>query len=255
MKCFKLFSHGDHRWLVFSQDDHKPGSVVDTTQVVITAGKNAMLLDPGGIEIFPSMMGALVHEVDMATVNHNFLSHQDPDVGSGLALWRQVTPPATQIHLSAIWTSYVSHYDADAKFAPIPDEGGDLNLGGTTLRFLPSHYMHSPGCFCVYDPVAKGLFSGDIGAAILPDTLGGDVWVTNFDSHVQHMAGFHRRILSSREARDAWVEMVGRLKLDFMVPQHGLAFRGADIPRFLDWLSNLGIGSGIDAYRGRAARG
>ena len=256
MKCFKLFSHGDHRWLAFTQDDHKPSSVVDTNQVVIASGRNAMLLDPGGIEIFPSMMGALVHDVDMETVNHIFLSHQDPDVGSGLALWRQVTRPGTQIHLSALWTSYVSHFDADAKFAPIPDEGAELALGGVTLRFLPSHYMHSPGCFSVYDPVARGLFSGDIGAAILPEgAVGRDVWVTSFDDHLQHMTGFHRRILASRDARDAWVEMVGRLSLDFMVPQHGLAFRGADIQRFLDWLSTLSIGTGVDAYRGRAARG
>lgn len=255
MKCFKLFSQGDHRWLAFTQDDHKPGSVVDTTQVVIVSGRNTMLLDPGGIEIFPSMMGALVHEVDMETVNHIFLSHQDPDVGSALALWRQVTQPGIQIHLSALWISYVSHFDADAKFAPIPDEGAELGLGGVTLRFLPAHYMHSPGCFMVYDPVARGLFSGDIGAAILPDGPARDIWVTNFDDHLQYMAGFHRRILASREARDAWVEMVARLQVEFLVPQHGLALHGPDVQRFLDWLSTLGIGSGVDAYRGRAARG
>ena len=255
MKCFKLFSQGDHRWLAFTGDDHKAGGVVDTTQVAITSGRTTILLDPGGIEIFPSMMGALVHELDMETVKHLFLSHQDPDVGSGLALWRQVTPPGTEIHLSALWTTYVSHFDAEAKFSPIPDEGAELALGGITLRFLPSHYMHSPGCFAVYDPVARGLFSGDIGAAILPEGAQQDVWVADFDRHIQYMAGFHRRLLASREARDAWVEMVGRHRLDFLVPQHGPAFRGADVQRFLDWLSTLGIGSGVEAYRGRAARG
>ncbi|MEI6558214.1 MAG: MBL fold metallo-hydrolase [Rhodospirillaceae bacterium] len=255
MKCYKLFAAGEHRWLAFTQDDHRPGSVVDTTQVVITAGRSTMLLDPGGLEIFPAMMGALVHEVDMETVGHIFLSHQDPDVGSALSLWRQVTPPGTLIHISALWPSYVSHFDAEARFVPIPDEGGEMSLGGITLRFLPSHYMHSPGAFSVYDPAARALFSGDVGAAILPGGSGREVWVTDFADHVPFMAGFHRRVLSSREARDAWVEMVARLPLDFMVPQHGLAFRGPDIQRFLDWLSKLDIGCGVDAYRGRAARG
>ena len=255
MKCFTLFVRGNHRWLAFTQDPDRPEAIVETTQVVITNGSDSILLDPGGIEVFPSMMGALVHEVDMSTVKHIFLSHQDPDVGSGLALWRQVTRAATTVHLSAIWTSYVAHYDADSRFSPIPDEGADLNLGGVTLRFLPSHYMHSPGAFSVYDPAARALFSGDIGAAILPGLQTRDIWVSDFSDHVQHMAGFHRRILASREARDAWVEMVRRLPLDILVPQHGLAFRGQDIPRFLDWLSSLDIGVGIDAYRGRVARG
>ncbi len=255
MKCYKLFARGEHRWLAFTQDEHKPGSIVDTNQVVITTSGGAILLDPGGIEVFPAMMGALVHEVDLETIGHIFLSHQDPDVGSGLALWRQVTRPGTLVHISALWPSYVSHFDADTKFAPIPDEGAEITLGGTTLRFLPSHYMHSPGAFSVYDPAARALFSGDIGAAILPDGPTRDVWVSDFNSHVQYMSGFHRRVLASREARDAWVEMVARLPLDFMIPQHGLAFRGQDIQRFLDWLSGLDIGCGVDAYRGRAARG
>ncbi len=254
MKCYKPFAQGDHRWLVFSQDEHKPGSVVDTNQVAITSGGHAILLDPGGIEVFPSMIGALVQEVDLDSVSHIFLSHQDPDVGSGLALWRQVTLPGTMVHISALWPSYVAHFDSDTHFSPIPDEGAELTLGGTALRFLPSHYMHSPGAFAVYDPTARALFSGDIGAAILPGTPIRDIWVTDFNNHVQYMDGFHRRILACREARDAWVEMVAGLTLDFIVPQHGLAFRGQDVPRFLDWLSRLEIGSGVGAYRGRTAR-
>lgn len=255
MKCFKLYASGDHRWLAFGQDPGRPGAITDTNQVVVTNGRNALLMDPGGVEIFPAMMGALVHEVDMETVHHVFLSHQDPDVGSALALWRQVTPPDVQIHLSALWTPYVSHYDAEAKFTPIPDEGAELSLGGSvTLRFLPAHYLHSSGAFCVYDPGARVLFSGDIGAAILPAGHARDIWVSDFAGHVPYMDLFHRRVMGSREARDAWVEMVSRLPIDVMIPQHGLAFRGDDVRRFLDWFSGLTIGTGVEAFRGRAAR-
>ncbi|MBI1207287.1 MAG: MBL fold metallo-hydrolase [Azospirillum sp.] len=255
MKCFKLFSQGDHRWLAFGQDRSRPDSITDTVQVVVTAGNNTMLLDPGGIEIFPSMMGALVHEIDMETVRHIFLSHQDPDVGSGLALWRQVAAPGTVIHLAQLWTGYVSHFDAEAKFAPIPDQGGEVQLSGSVrLRLLPAHYLHSPANFCVYDPVARVLFSGDIGAAQLPGEKLRDIWVSNFAEHVQYMSGFHRRFMGSREARDAWIEMVSALAIDVIVPQHGLAFRGPDVRRFLDWFAELPIGSGLEAFGNRAAR-
>jgi flavorubredoxin len=256
MKCFTLFASGNHRWLAFGQDGSRPESIADTNQVVVTTGHSTMLMDPGGIEIFPAMMGTLVHEVDMETVHHLFLSHQDPDVASALALWRQVTPPGLSIHVAGLWSTYLCHFDAGAKFSPIADEGGEVKLGGNlTLRFLPAHYLHSSAAFCVYDPTARLLFSGDIGAAAVPDGRSRDIWVNNFAEHIPYMAGFHRRYLGSREARDAWVNMVSKLAVDVLVPQHGLAFRGNDVPRFLDWLSGLAIGTGIEAYRGRIARG
>ncbi|MEI8393415.1 MAG: MBL fold metallo-hydrolase [Rhodospirillaceae bacterium] len=253
MRCFKLFSAGDHRWLAFGQDHERPTSIVDTNQVVVCSGRTTMILDPGGIEIFPMVMGALVHQIDMETVQHIFMSHQDQDVASALSLWRQVTPASVSIHLPALWTSYIAHFDADAKFVPIPDEGVDMRLGSVQLRFLPAHYLHSSAAFCVYDPAARLLFSGDIGAAELPEGTRRDIWVADFADHVAAMTGFHRRYLGSPAARDAWVEMISRLDVDMIVPQHGLAFRGDDVRRFLDWLSGLAIGTGIEAYRSRAA--
>jgi flavorubredoxin len=252
MRCFTLFAEGAHRWLVFGQDPNRPKAAVDTNQVAICTEESAMLLDPGGIEVFPAVMSALVHEVDMASMRHLFLSHQDPDVGSALPLWRQVSAHGAAIHVPALWTSYLSHFDAEAKFAPIADPGGEVALSRTvSVRFLPAHYLHSSAAFCVYDPKAKILFSGDLGAALVPPDSSSDIWVTDFAGHVQYMAGFHQRYLGSREARDAWIAMVMHLPIDILVPQHGLAFQGQDVVRFLDWLSNLPIATGLEAYRNR----
>ncbi len=255
MKCFEIYVQGDHRWLVFGQDDHRQGTVVDTNQVVATAGRTALLMDPGGVEIFPAVMGALVQEVDLENLRHLFLSHQDPDVGSALALWRQVTPATMTVHAPALWIPYVSHYDAGAAFTPIADEGGELALGGPVkLRFLPAHYLHSAAAFCVYDPVARVLFTGDIGASAPTEASGRGIWVTDFQAHIPALTGFHRRYLGCPAARDAWVEMIARLPVDMIVPQHGLALRGPDVQRFLDWFKGLSIATGLEAYRGRFAR-
>jgi flavorubredoxin len=255
MRAFTLFSEGSHRWMLFGQDPEALEATVDTNQVVICADQSTMLLDPGGMEIFPSFMGALVHELEMTTVRHIFLSHQDPDVGSALPLWRQVCPRGTAIYAPQLWTSYIAHFDAAARFTPIPDEGMDVAFSPqVTLRFLPAHYMHSSAAFCVYDPRARMLFSGDIGAALVPPQERSGIWVRNFADHVPYMTGFHRRYLGSREARDAWVAMVRQLNVDMLVPQHGLAFQGQDVTRFLDWLSSLSLGTGVDAYRRVAGR-
>ena len=114
------------------------------------------------------------------------------------------------------------------------------------LRFIPAHYLHSSGNFNVYDPKARILFSGDMGAALVPaDKTNGSMFVSDFAGHIQYMEGFHRRWLGSAQARDAWVAQVSKLDIHMLAPQHGLVFKGDDVKRFIDWIAGLDIGSGV----------
>jgi flavorubredoxin len=248
MNCVTLFRHDEHRWLAFGQDPEKPDNVIDTNQYVICAGNSAMLIDPGGMEVFPSMLAALTRELPVEDIKVMFLSHQDPDVGSSLPLWRRVVKPDVKVYLSWLWAGFVAHFDRETTFTTIPDEGMEMSLApDCKLRFVPAHYMHSSGNFNVYDPRARILFSGDIGAALVPASARTGMFVEDFNAHIQYMDGFHRRWLASTRARDAWVEQVSKLDIDILAPQHGLIFRGDDVKRFIDWLSKLDIGSGVAA--------
>ncbi len=245
-----VFKNRGHTWIAFGQDPDKPEKIVDTNQFVITSGEQAIILDPGGLEIFPPMLAALTDKVPIDNVKHLFMSHQDPDIGSSLPLWRQVCDPEVQIHLSWMWTSFVGHFDAEANLSPIPDEGAAINLGGIELELIPAHYLHSSGNFSVYDAAARILWTGDIGAALLPPGSRESFYVENFASHIQYMEGFHKRWMGSTRARDAWVNRVSKLDIDILAPQHGLIFKGEDVGRFLDWFGSLEIGSGIEAMGG-----
>lgn len=238
--------HG-HTWLAFGQDPDKPEKIIDTNQIVITSGEQAIVLDPGGIEIFPPMLAALTDKVPIENVKHLFMSHQDPDIGSSLPLWRQVCNSDIEIHLSWLWTSFVAHFDAEANLSAIPDEGATINLGTVTLEFIPAHYLHSSGNFSVYDAEARILWTGDIGAALMPKGSQDGYYVEDFASHIQYMEGFHKRWMGSERARDAWINRVSKLDIDILTPQHGLFFKGDNVGRFLDWLGSLDIGSGIES--------
>ena len=86
------------------------------------------------------------------------------------------------------------HYGGNAEtFVQIPDEGMDISLDGLSLKAIPAHYLHSSGNFNLYDKVAKVLFSGDVGAALLPPGMDG-LFVENFDAHIRHAEGFHKRL-------------------------------------------------------------
>lgn len=245
MKCFPLYRKDGHRWLMFGRDPERGPAMIDTNQFAIEADGEVILLDPGGLEAFPSMMAALTQECPMEHIRHMFFSHQDPDVASGLAVWRQTCRADVQIHISWMWIGFVAHYDSGATMTPIPDAGATLRLGRRTdLRFVPAHYLHSPGNFSLYDPTARILFSGDIGATTTVSSEDG-LFVRDFAAHAARMEPFHRRWMGCPAARDAWVRRVSALDVDILAPQHGLLMRGDDVKRFLDWFSSLTLASGV----------
>lgn len=243
MKKFEwIFTHGDHRWGVIARDPERGGHIIDTNEYLIAKGGSGMLLDPGGAEIFPTVFSALSREFDPTSVRYVFASHQDPDIASSLGLWIEVNPDIKCL-VSWLWGSFLPHYGVGADvFVTIPDEGMSFDLGGLRLELVPAHYLHSSGNFNVYDPQAKILFSGDIGAALLPAESTG-LYVTDFAAHIGHAEMFHKRWMGSNEAKRRWCERVAKLDIDMICPQHGAIYRGEDVGRFLDWFDRLVVGT------------
>ena len=200
-----------------------------------------MVIDPGGAEIFPAVFSALSAEFDPTALTGIFASHQDPDVCSSLALWLAFNPDM-RCYISWLWGGFIPHFGGGAEtFVQMPDEGMDISLDGLMLKAIPAHYLHASGNFNLYDKVAKVLFSGDVGAALLPAGAD-DLFVEHFDTHIGHAEGFHKRWMGSNEAKRRWCERVAQLDIDMLCPQHGAIYRGADVQRFINWFDELTVG-------------
>jgi len=237
-----LYSDGQRKWVVFGRDPAKGEHVIDTNQYLVIHNGRGALIDPGGIEVFPSYIGALSAEISPADIDVLFASHQDPDIISSLALWLDLKPELSCM-ASWTWAGFIPHFGGGRPVTPIPDEGGHIQLAGTRdLKIVPAHYCHSSGHLTIYDPRAKILFSSDIGAALLPEDYS-SFFVEDFDTHVKYMEGFHKRWMPSNEAKNAWVNRVRRFDIDMMCPQHGAIFRGDDVKRFLDWFESIEVGN------------
>lgn len=243
MLAEEIYSSGTSRWLVFGRDPEKPDRIIDTNQYMVQVDDQAILLDPGGIEIFSAMLAAIVNYIPLEGLKHLFASHQDPDIISSLGLWDRTLPEA-ELHAPWLWEGFIRHFGCEnVKYVPLPDEGGNLRLGSREFQFIPAHYLHSSGNFHFYDPEARILMSGDIGAALLPEES--PLFVSDFDSHVEFMRGFHQRWMPSNKAKNDWISRVRELRIDMMAPQHGAIFRGDDVQRFLDWFEALEVGTGV----------
>ncbi|SEL80163.1 Metallo-beta-lactamase superfamily protein [Atopomonas hussainii] len=241
-----LFDNGSHSCLCF--DNLVSGDGVQSNQFLITDHNEYALLDPGGNLTYTPLSLELSKHIPLNELTYILASHQDPDIIASLDKWLLHTK-ATVV-CSKLWARFLPHLTASYlnlshgistydRIHALPDRGERLRLGMSEIHAIPAHFLHSVGNFQFYDPVSKILFSGDMGASMVDDAEP----VTDFALHVPSMEGFHRRYMSANKVCRLWADMVRRMDVEMIVPQHGRPFVGkAMITAFLDWISRLECG-------------
>lgn len=240
-----LFDDGAHKCVMFSFDDEThENSYLSVNQFLIVQHGVGILIDPGSEAIFEELYDAVSKYVDIDKIKFIFFSHQDPDVSGSIAQWATTT--TAKFIMSGLWTRFMSHYgfmDMERIMA-LPDHGGKIKFGEDSIQFLPAHFLHSPGNFSVYDTRSHIVFSGDIGAAVIP-SIDGEKEVNDFEEHTKALEGFHKRYMGSNKLCKAWVKEIRKQKVDMIAPQHGFVFEAQNVEKFLAWLDELECGSDL----------
>lgn len=251
----ELYNDGRHICLMFSDlVEEESGESVQSNQFLIVENGNGILLDPGGVLTYNELFTEMNRHFPPKQLQYIFASHADPDIIASLPRW--LIGSDTKLLISKIWSRFVPHFCGQGKttgrIIGIPDEGTLLPFGQTTFQILPAHFLHAEGNLQFYDPVSRMLFSGDMGASMVPASIATRP-VEDFTQHLPYMRGFHTRYMVSNRVCRFWVEMVRKLDPEWIVPQHGAPLRGkAVIAQFLDWIEGLICGVDLmtqDAYR------
>lgn len=248
----ELYNDGTHKCIMF-HDLVSSVEGIQANQFLIVDDNRSAIIDPGGDLIYNDLFMQSYKYLFTKNLDYVIGSHQDPDVISSLEKW--LSGSDCQIIIPAIWERFIPHFalpgQVKDRLIGIPDRGMDIKLGNSILKAIPAHFLHSEGNFQFYDPISKILFSGDIGAS-MGTNQGGEL-VEHFDEHIELMRYFHQRYMASNKACRYWVNMVRQLDMEWMIPQHGKAFRGKEIITcFLNWLENLPCGVDLftqDNYR------
>ena len=243
----ELYRSGSHLCLMYN--DFSKGTMIQANQFLIVDEAEGLIMDPGGHKVYAPLFAQISNAINPTKLKYIFFSHQDPDIIAAANGWMMVTD--AEAYISALWMRFLPHFGIDElvvkRVHPIPDEGLLLPLGQSKLVLLPAHFLHSAGSFQLYDPAAKILFSGDLGASLGSP----DVFVSDFPSHIQYLEGFHKRYLPTRKALAMWANTVRQLEIETIVPQHGAVLKGrAIVEQFIRWVEQLPCGLDLmgDAY-------
>jgi flavorubredoxin len=199
----------------------------------------------------PRVLAEMLRYISPDKLKGIVLSHQDPDIVGGISTWLEITE--AEVYVSRIWTRFLPHYGITEmrRFIGVPDEGMNYPVcPGFDLQLVPAHFLLSEGQINVYDPISKILFTGDIGAAMLPVEQD-YAFVDDFDAHLPYIKEFHRRYMCSNKAARFWVEAVSKLDIAMLAPQHGPIYRGQAVKDFLAWFKELPCGIDLMTGSGR----
>ncbi len=237
-----LFESPDHKVYVFT--GLSPEESIQTNQFLVVHKDSAILIDPGGHTIFSILFAEVSSIVSLNELKYIFFSHQDPDIVAGMNGWLLSTD--AKIIIPKLWTRFIGHIGLkkgfEKRIIAIEDKGAMVPLSDAGVRIVPAHFMHSPGNLQVYDPISKILFSGDVGASISENYI----FVENFEEHKKYMEGFHKRYMANNKICRLWADMVSKMDIELIAPQHGAFFKGKEmVNAFINWIRELKCGTDI----------
>ncbi len=204
-----------------------------------------LLIDPGSATDF-AVVRRKVGEANggLDKVSAAFLNHQDPDVGSSLAMIIAAHAPNAVVICSNDTWRLVVHQGLPRR--QHISTGGFVSTGmplptGARVLFVPTPFCHFSGAVAVYDPQTRVLFSGDLLGG-LTDIRAEGLWAD--ESDWKGIAAFHQLYMPTREALTCAAAAIRQLDppVAIIAPQHGRLIRGHLIELFLKRLELLHVG-------------
>lgn len=233
--------YNDKKHYIIQLEEYRSEESIQSNIYLIVNNGKGMILDPGGPKAYKHLLADVGGIVGYNGLQYISLSHQDPDILSGLAAWLMTTK--AKVLCPKAWEKFIPHLGLSSLSARrlnlVPDMGGIVKLEDAEIQMLPAHFMHSVGMIHLYDPISKILFCGDLAVSIGTE----DPYVENFQDHIQYIDAFHRRYMASQSIVQTWVKMVRQLDIEVVAPQHGAIYKGKEIiEELFTWLENQECG-------------
>ncbi len=206
---------------------------------LIENGDNSVLIDPGSKLTFDTTLRKIEQIVPFESIRYFVLQHQDPDITGVMPVIDSMVTRDDAVILSH-WRAIVllKHYGLELPFQCVEKLGWSLDLGGRTLEFVFTPYLHFPGAFTTFDRSTGVLFSSDIFGGFTE----GFTLVAQDEGYFEAMRPFHEHYMPSREVLFDGLAKIEALPLQMICPQHGSIIPRHLIDPIIKELKNIDCG-------------
>jgi flavorubredoxin len=230
-------------YLVGKNDDRK----VPFHRLILEKGTtyNAYLLktekptviDTVDMEFGREFVEYLSQMIDLKEIQYIVINHTEPDHSGGLALLSRRAPEATIVCTEPAVDELKEMYNLYSRNFLVVKDGDILDIGGKTLKFKETPYLHTKETMVTYCIEDKILFPCDIFSThvanqeFFADQAGFDV-TDDFVGYYQAIIHPHRRYVKTL------IDALEELDVQMIAPSHGFILR-ENIGKYVDLYESM----------------
>ncbi|MDA3877609.1 MAG: FprA family A-type flavoprotein [Halothiobacillus sp.] len=174
---------------------------------------------------------------NVETVDYVVSQHSEQDHAGVLPDVLERFPSAKLLCSEKAREMLISHLHIPTERIQVVADGESISLGGKTLTFVYTPWVHWPETMCTYVPENKCLFSCDFFGSHLATT---DLFVTDQAQVYEAAKRYYAEIMMPfREIIAKNLEKLAALDFDMIAPSHGPVYDKPDfiLEAYRDWVS------------------
>ncbi len=195
------------------------------------------VIDTVDISFCREFVETLQEHIDPAEIKYIVINHVEPDHSGGLRLLTNKAKDAvivtTKLGAEELKEMYKIH---DREFLIIKD-GDTLDIGGKTLKFFETPYLHTEETmitYCIEDKILYpcDIFSSHVATYDLFNDLSTESIMSDFEVYYKLIMHPHRPYVQDM------IKKIRQLDIDIIAPSHGFILR-KDVEKFIDTYDNM----------------
>lgn len=195
------------------------------------------LIDSVDLEFGREFVEALSGLIDPAEIQYIVINHTEPDHSGGLAALAGRAPNATIVCTEPAVNELKEMYKLHSRNFLVVKDGDTLDIGGKTLKFKETPYLHTEETMITYCMEDKILFPCDIFSTHVAsdkrfsDEAGFDI-TEDFIGYYNAIIHPHRRYVRTL------IDALEGLDIQMIAPSHGFILQ-EDIQKYIDLYSTM----------------
>ncbi|MBT2288895.1 FprA family A-type flavoprotein [Paenibacillus albidus] len=182
------------------------------------------VIDTVDMEFGREFAEALAGLIDPLDIQYIVINHTEPDHSGGLAALASKATNATIVCTEIAVPEIQQMYKLQHRNYLVVKDGDQLDIGGKTLLFKETPYLHTAETMITYCKEDKVLFPCDIFSthvavnSLFEDEAGYDI-TADFNGYYQAIIHPHRRYVRTL------LEAVNEMEIEMIAPSHGFILR------------------------------